>query len=91
MSEIPGQSGHALPSLQQPVCANTDREFTLAATIPTNLGHHALFADNFDGRALEPWFDKLRRARIAEFGGAPFASRVKSSRSGKHQGLEPSA
>ena len=22
MSEIPGQSGHALPSLQQPVCAN---------------------------------------------------------------------
>jgi hypothetical protein len=23
MSEIPGQSGHALPSLQQPVCANS--------------------------------------------------------------------
>jgi len=64
MSEIPGQSGHALPSLQQPVCANTDREFTLAATIPTNLGHHRevapLFAENFDGRALAPWFDKPR-------------------------------
>jgi hypothetical protein len=23
MSEIPGQSGHALPGLQQPVCANS--------------------------------------------------------------------
>jgi len=81
---IPPMSGHRQISRSGPKSANTDREFTFAATIPTNLGAsqggRALFADNFDGRALGPWFDKLRRARIAEFGGVPFASRVKSSR-----------
>jgi hypothetical protein len=63
--------------------ANTDREFTFADYPPdadyhpdepgASQGGRALFADNFDGRALGPWFDKLRRARIAEFGGMPFA------------------
>jgi hypothetical protein len=27
MSEIPGQSGHALPDLQPPVCANSDQTY----------------------------------------------------------------
>jgi hypothetical protein len=71
-------------SLGMSKCANTDHEFTFADYHPdepgASQGGRALFADNFDGRALGPWFDKLRRARIAEFGGVPFASRVKSSR-----------
>jgi hypothetical protein len=60
---------------------NTDHKFTFADYHPdepgASQGGRALFADNFDGRALGSWFDKLRQARIAEFGGVPFASRVK--------------
>jgi hypothetical protein len=33
-------SGHRKTAAARPKSANTDREFTFAATIPTNLGHH---------------------------------------------------
>jgi hypothetical protein len=57
--------------------ANPHREFAFADYHPdepgASQGGRALFADNFDGQARGPWFDKPRRARIAEFGGVPFA------------------
>jgi hypothetical protein len=49
----------------------------MPTTIPTNLGHHREVAPYSRITSMAerwgPWFDKLRRARIAEFGGVPFA------------------
>jgi hypothetical protein len=44
MTEIPGQSGHALPTLQLPVCANSRRAVLplLEEPCPSNLGRRPL-------------------------------------------------
>ena len=63
MSEIPGQSGHALPDLQPPVCASNGNRYLRRGAVSL---WQSCLADSFDIQLRTPSEARIVLADMAE-------------------------